>query len=226
MTPVFVFRPEPGWTATAAAARKLGLDVRGEPLFEVEPVAWEAPREPSFDALLVGSANVFRHGGLALAALRNLPVYAVGDTTAEAAKEAGFAVTRTGQGGLQPLIDTLAGGDLSLLRLAGEEQVSLTVPPGIVIDMRVVYRTIARSLGHDSVLSLRGGGVALVHSAAAAAKLEAQCKANGIDRSVTALVTIGPRVSQACSAGWQSIHTAPAPTDADMLALAESLCQN
>lgn len=226
MNPLFVFRPEPGWSATAAAARDKGLEVRGEPLFAVEPVAWDVPEHHKFDALLAGSANVFRHGGGGLAALRDLPVLAVGDTTAKAAEQAGFKVAQTGQGGLQSLIDGLGTEMPSLLRLAGKEQVPLFVRNGIMVDTRVVYRTIARPLGVDSRRALQDGGVALLHSAAAATQLAAQCEEHGIARSAVTLVVIGPRVAEACGAGWHSIHIAASPTDADMLALTKALCQN
>ena len=78
-------------------------------LFDVAPSSWEAPDPSRFDALLAGSGNVFRHGGPALRAFARLPVYAVGETTAEAAREAGFTVVQTGSSGLQALIGQLDG---------------------------------------------------------------------------------------------------------------------
>lgn len=226
MTPLFLFRPEPGWSVTAQQARETGLDVRGTPLFAVEPVEWDLPAHLAFDGLLAGSANVFRHGGENLGHLRHLVVHAVGQATAEAARLAGFEVARTGQGGLQGMLDTLAGQALSLLRLAGEERVELAQPSGISITTRVVYRTVPVELDEGTIAQMRGGGVALLHSAAAVARLEAQCAAHGIAFSGLDLVVIGPRVAEVCRAGWKSIHIAAAPRDADMLALANSLCQN
>lgn len=60
--PLVVIRPEPGNTATCASARALGLEAIAAPLFEIEPVGWDVPDE-RFDAILAGSANVFRHAG-------------------------------------------------------------------------------------------------------------------------------------------------------------------
>ena len=51
MTRLAVIRPRPGCDSTVAAARALGLDARAFPLFEVGPVAWDAPDPAMFDAL-------------------------------------------------------------------------------------------------------------------------------------------------------------------------------
>ena len=77
--PIIAIRPEPGCGATLAAGREAGLAVEAWPLFEVWPLAWDAPPADSFDALLLGSANALRHGGTALAAYRGKPAYAVGE---------------------------------------------------------------------------------------------------------------------------------------------------
>ncbi|MFA6219454.1 MAG: uroporphyrinogen-III synthase [Erythrobacter sp.] len=225
MTPLFLFRPEPGWHGTARAARAMGLTVRGAPLFTIEPVAWDVPGPQDYDGLLVGSANVLRHGGEGLEGLHGLPVLAVGEATADAARAAGFAVTLTGRGGLQPLLDDLAGCEMRLLRLAGEERVALIAPQGIAIETRVVYRAVARALPADEVQPLAAGGVVALHSAAAARHFAAECARLGIERSSIALAVIGPHVAEAAGQGWHSIHIAIAPDDSEVLALATALCQ-
>ncbi|MEZ5681835.1 MAG: uroporphyrinogen-III synthase [Erythrobacter sp.] len=226
MKPLFVFRPEPGWSITADMARASGLEVCGSPLSAIEAVEWEIPGPNNFDGLLIGSANVLRHAGTGLKSLDRLPVHAVGETTAEAARAAGFLVARTGRGGLQVLVDQLAGRELRLLRLAGEDRVPLTLPDGITMETLVVYRAVPQALEEAQVDALRNGGVAMLHSTTAADRLASECERLGVDRAGLDLVVIGPRVAEACGEGWNSIHTAAAPTDADMLALAESLCQN
>ena len=72
MRRVLVLRPEPGASATVERARERGLDAVAIPLFEIEPLAWEAPEAGSFDGLLLTSANAVRHGGEGLASLRGL----------------------------------------------------------------------------------------------------------------------------------------------------------
>ena len=96
MTRVLVLRPEPGASATVDRARAMGLDAVATPLFEVEPLDWDVPEASGFDGVLLTSANALRHGGDGLQALRGLKAYAVGDATAQAAREAGFDVAATG----------------------------------------------------------------------------------------------------------------------------------
>ena len=83
--PIVVLRPEPGNRVTAAAIEGRGLRAIRLPLFAVQPVAWQAPDPAGFDALLLTSANAVRHGGAGLARLLSLPVFAVGEATADAA---------------------------------------------------------------------------------------------------------------------------------------------
>jgi len=203
----------------------MDLEVHGAPLFTIEPVAWDTPDPADYDGLLVGSANVFRHGGEALAGFRSLPVHVVGGTTADAARVAGFTVGEIGHGGLQSLLDGIAGRDTRLLRLAGEERVALTVPHGIQVDTRVVYRVVPQELALDAAQLLGAGGVVALHSGAAARQFAAECDRLGVDRARVALVAIGPRVAKEAGEGWQSIHIAEAPEDGEVLALASALCQ-
>ena len=221
MTPLHLWRPEPGWSASAAAARALGLSVAGRPLTVIEPVAWGLP-EGRFDALLVGSANVFRHGGAALSGMRDLPVHAVGETTAEAARAAGFTVASVGQGGLQPLVDSLAR-PARLLRLRGEAAVPLDLRDRIEVRDAVVYR--ARAVPFDDDDTLRGGGVTALHSGEAARRFAQEVDTAGADRARWTLLLIGPRLVEAVGGGWGGVHVAPVPHDARLLAMAVPLCQ-
>lgn len=225
MKPYFIFRPEPGRSVSVDVAEAAGLDVRGAPLFEIEPVAWEAPPAEGFDGLLIGSANVFRHGGKQLEAFSKIPVHAVGQRTADAARAAGFIVGRTGRGGLQSLLDKLAGRELRLLRLAGEDRVALRVPDGIKVETRVLYRANPEGLGEEDIEALRNRSVVALHSGAAARRLIDEFERHKLDASAVDIVAIGPRVAEMSGNRWRSVHIAKAPNDSDMLALAKSLCQ-
>src|SRR5690349_3328000 len=97
MPRLLVLRPEPGASATAERAKALGLDPLVVPLFEVEPVEWQAPEPAGFDGLLLTSANAVRQAGVQLERLRGLKAYAVGGATAEAARKAGFDIAATGE---------------------------------------------------------------------------------------------------------------------------------
>ena len=225
MKSLFILRPEPGWAISVETAREMGLEVHGAPLFTVEPVAWQAPLAEDFDGLLVGSANVFRHGGKQLETLTKLPVHAVGEATADAARTAGFLVGRTGRGGLQNLLDELAGRELHLLRLAGEDRVTLRLPDGIAVDTQVLYRAVPEALAEEDIALLREGGVVALHSGAAAERLQVEFDRHALDRAQVDLAVIGPRVAELAGEGWRSVHTAEAPGDSELLALAKALCQ-
>ena len=43
MKRLVVLRPEPGASETVERARAIGLDALRMPLFEIEPVLWDAP---------------------------------------------------------------------------------------------------------------------------------------------------------------------------------------
>ena len=222
--PVFVLRPEPGLSATMERGRAMGLAMEAMPLSAAEPVAWQMPKG-SFDGILLGSANGLRHAGDALASIGPLPVYSVGQATADEARARGLPVAMTGTGGLQGLLDALpADRALSLLRLAGEEHLPLTAPEHVTIETVTVYAIVHRPLGQSDVEKLSGGGVVLLHSAGTARHFESECRRTGIDRSVLALAAIGPRVAGSVSDGWKSLLAASTPDDAALLSLAADMC--
>ncbi|NVE93524.1 uroporphyrinogen-III synthase [Altererythrobacter lutimaris] len=223
--PVIAIRPEPGLSATVKSGRAIGLRISGYPLFEIQPVGWDAPDPNAFDALLVGSANVFRHGGYHLAGLRSLPVLAVGKTTATAAKEAGFSVQAIGSGGLQWLIDAHGSEPAHWLRLAGEEHVPLQLPDNLKLTTRIVYRVEATEIPAEMAARLESDCIILLHSAAAARHLVEQCNAHDIDRANVALAALGPRIIEDLGEGWMRVECAESPNEDALLALAKNMCE-
>ena len=223
--PLVIVRPQPGCDATVAAARARGLETHGFPLFVVEPVAWDAPDPDGVDALLIGSANALRHAGPGLAAFEGKPAYAVGETTAEAARAAGLKVVATGGGGLQAVLDGVQPEHARLLRLAGEERLHLTPPAGITVAERTVYAARPRPMPPELAALLGGGAVGVLHSAAAARHLAEECDRLDVPRAGIRLAAIGPRVSAAAGSGWASADAAASPDDGALLALAGELCQ-
>ncbi len=225
MIPLIVIRPQPGCAATLMAAQAFGLDARAFPLFAVRPLAWEAPPRDSFDALLIGSANALRHGGDALAGWRGTPAYAVGETTAEAARAAGLDVVATGGGGLQALVGTLKPEHRRLLRLAGRKRVALAPPPGVTLSERIVYASEAQQMPAELAAMLKKPCVVLLHSAEAAHHFAGQCDTHAIPRRRIALAALGPRIAAAVGDGWAAVTAAAAPHDNALLELAGEMCQ-
>lgn len=220
MRRLVVLRPEPGASATVARARKLGLDALAMPLFAIRPLAWDAPDPGGFDALLLTSANAVRQAGDKLASYRSLPVWAVGQSTAAAAREAGFVDVTPGEGGVEALLAAIPRG-LRLLHLAGRDRAAVA-GPGQAITVVPVYA--ADALDEPGDLSLLEGAVALVHSARAGRRLAELAADRGIDRRSVRLVAISEAAAQAAGSGWAEVAVAAIPGDSAMLALAAALC--
>ncbi len=221
---IVAIRPEPGLTATIAAAAVLGLTVEGAPLSQIRALPWDVPAPGTIDGLLLGSANAVRHGGEGLALLRNKPAFVVGGATASVAREAGLTVAQVGQGGLQSVLDGLAGQNLRLLRLSGAEHVPLVPPEGVSLVTRIAYDSVALPIPPKLADRLRAGAIVLLHSAAAARHLGQECARLGIDRQGLRLAALGPRIAHAAGEGWGEARAAAGPDEAALLALARDMC--
>jgi uroporphyrinogen-III synthase len=223
-TPVFVLRPEPGLSATMARGTQLGLKMIAMPLSRAEPLDWQVP-PGRFDGILLGSANGLRHAGEQLQAIAGLPVYAVGEATARHARELGLAVARTGEGGLQALVDALPPDPpLRLLRLAGAEHLPLGAPALVSIHTATTYEIVHRALEREEIAQLSKGGIVLLHSGESARHFALECDRAGVDRGALALAALAPRIARSASDGWQSVAVAPTPQDAALLSLAGEMC--
>ena len=78
--------------------------------------------------MLLTSANAPRHGGDAMTPFLGLPCYAVGESTAEAARAAGFTDIRTGPSDGAALVEMAAAdGIASAVHFCGREHV--VAPP-------------------------------------------------------------------------------------------------
>ena len=222
MRPLVILRPEPGASASARAAKAMGLSPVVLPLFEIEPVAWAAPDPAGFDGLLVTSANAIRHGGAGLDKLRGLSVHAVGEASAAEARGAGFALATVGDGGVDELLSGLEPG-LRLLHLCGEQHRRPAAPRQAIVHLPV-YR--AAELADVTGIERIAGAVVMAHSPRAAARIAQLAAASGIAISGTSLAAISTEAALAAGSGWQAVAIAGEPSDPALLALAARLCQN
>lgn len=211
-----ILRPEPGASATLKRALGLGLDAFSLPLFEIAALDWKAPDVSGFDGLLLTSANTVRFGGAALQALRELPVYAVGEATAAEARAAGFGIAATGDDGVERLLGSIDPA-LRLLHLCGrhrsEVQAAQTITPLAVYESRAIACVDIGALD---------GCVTLIHSSRAAQRLAELAQM----RFAIAIAAISPTAAAAAGPGWAAVHAADAPHDDALLALAAWLCEN
>lgn len=224
MRRVFIIRPQPGASASLAAARALGLDAHAQPLFEVRPCRWDAPDPAAIDGVLVGSANAIRHAGPALAQYRGKPVHAVGAATLAGALAQGLASGSVGEGGLQQVVDALPPGPIRLLRLAGAVHAALALPSHVTLETRVVYAAAPLPLPPECAAGLREGALVLLHSAAAARHFASECDRLAVPRAGIALAALGPRIAAAAGTGWADCRAAGKPNDPALLALAKEMC--
>jgi uroporphyrinogen-III synthase len=216
MRRLLVLRPEPGASATVELARKRGLEAVAVPLFEIEPLSWTLPEPNQVDALLLTSANAVRTAGEKLDALRGLPAYAVGQATAQTAREGGLRVAAVGEGGIDELLASIEPG-LRLLHLCGEDRREPTTVRQWIAPVPV-YR--AKPIGRPSDLSVGRGAVAAVHSPRIGRRFAGLMD----DRHSTAIAAISRAAADAAGAGWEVVEAAAHPNDEALLALAERLC--
>src|SRR5580700_2879924 len=90
---ILVTRPLPDGETTASALRAKGFEVLLAPMLRFEPVTFHDDSDAPYGAVIVTSANALRaiDGKLQASPLLKLPLFAVGEHTADAARAAGFA---------------------------------------------------------------------------------------------------------------------------------------
>lgn len=217
--PVAVLRPEPGNRATIARLAELGVEATALPLFAVQPLAWTVPEPADFDALILTSANAVRRGGNGLARLTALPVYAVGEATAAAARAAGFDVMTTGSEDAAALLAVArAAGAARALHLGGRESmITPGTPPADIVHQSIAVYASDPVPVSPRALAVLIDGIALLHSPRAARQLAALIDTAGFARHRITLATLSPSVAAAAGHGWQAVWTAPIPTDAALV---------
>jgi uroporphyrinogen-III synthase len=146
---VLITRPEPDASRTAERLARVGHEVLIDSLLSIEPFAVENPPAGEFAALAATSANAARIAAATVGfdRLRDVPLYAVGAGTAEAARRAGFAHVVAAEGDARALARMLTrelGAGVRVLHLAGEDRAQelgpLLAPAAIAVDVLTIYR--------------------------------------------------------------------------------------
>lgn len=124
---ILVMRPFPDNEATAAALRDVGYSVLLSPALRFEPVPLrEEPDALPYDAILATSANALRgiEGKPILERLCETKLFAVGDATAQIARNAGFRDVESAAGdavALIALVEARMRGKGRICYLAGAD---------------------------------------------------------------------------------------------------------
>jgi len=208
-------RPEAD--ATAAKLRARGHEVLAMPLMAFEPVPWQQATVAP-DAIMLTSPQAAR----AVAPAWRVPVYAVGEATARAARAAGFGEVRDGGGSVQVLVDrAVTDGVAHLLHLAGADRTPYETPAGLTIETVIVYRASLLP-----VLSLPPVDLVMLYSARTAAHFAAETDRLAVPRADVSLAVLSDAIGLAAGAGWHHVITAAAPNEAALLAAIDAACQS
>ncbi|XBQ17547.1 MAG: uroporphyrinogen-III synthase [Oceanicaulis sp.] len=172
MKTVLVTRARPGAGRTIAALEKAGYAALDAATAEVKFLD-ASPDLSSAAALALTSPN----GAAAASALKlggHLPVYAVGDATAEAARKAGFASVASADGDGAALARLIAanppGGPVAHLHgvRTGFDLVAALEGAGVAAFGAAVYDTVQTPAYGDEIISALPEALVLIHSPAGA----------------------------------------------------------
>lgn len=170
---ILVTRPQPGSAQTAAALKERGHEPITAPLFQIEILSEVDPDAGPWTAILLTSANAMR--GVADLARRDrwraTPIFAVGDRTAQAARNHGFADVTSATGNVNDLVNLVAARispPARLLYLCGEERsgdlAGALRAKNFIVDVVAVYRMIAaRTLPEPAASAIRDGVDGVFH---------------------------------------------------------------
>jgi uroporphyrinogen-III synthase len=226
---LLITRPEPDSARTAAALRAKRHEVVLAPLLHIESVTNADLGRPPWAAILLTSAN----GARALAnhakreELLALPVLAVGRSSAEAARTAGFTDVTSADGDADDLVRLAArrftGAPHPLLYLAGEDRSGELAVPGLAVRTVVVYRAAKAEKFPPAVrMALEQGGIdGVLHFSRRSVESYLECS-RGLARAVLEPVhyCLSARAAEPLRlAGALQIHVARQPDEACLLAL-------
>lgn len=230
---VLITRPREDAAALVATLAARGVDALVEPLIDIVPVADAKLDLSGVQAILLTSAN----GARALAALsaaRTLPVLAVGDATARAARAAGFAAVESADGDVTDLArlaaarcDPDAG---ALCHIAGSavagDLAGRLSAAGFTMHRQALYEAQTHdSLSPAATAALRDGGLdAVLFFSPRTAATFVTLVTRGVDPlaarcgALVAFCLSAAVATAAAGVKWRAIHVASAPTQAALVA--------
>lgn len=228
---ILITRPLEDYAETASMVMASGFDPVACPMLRVEPVGHQPPEADRYQALVFTSPRGVDH----LAAgpgLKELPVYTVGDRTADAARQAGYVKVTSAGADLNALEALLFLENLSpdrpLLHVCGEDVVRPIAVPGRRFESLVVYRAVqAEELpaGALAVIQDRAPYGVLFYSARTAEAFAKAVKQRGLQSqfmTTRALCLADTMIESLRGLPWRSIVVAQRPDRSGMQALLDA----
>ena len=230
---VLVTRPLPDGETTAADLRARGYEAIAAPMLRFEPFGFRDDEDVVYGAVIATSANALRavEAGLAGSSLLKLPLFAVGERTAAAARAAGFAEVVAGEGDAAALRDLVIENAKAkklkkakpLLYLAGEELArdlaGELAHKGFEVVTQITYRMVpAKSLPGEVVDGFAAGRIEAVlhYSRRSARAFVDAARAGGVEISALSLpqCCISPAVAEIVrDAGATQVTVAASPDE-------------
>jgi uroporphyrinogen-III synthase len=236
---ILVTRPRADAEDLAKLLEARGHEVLLEPLLEIVDLPGDAVAANDIQAILFTSANGVRalraRNAGDIAALRHLPVYAVGDATGRAAKDAGFAEVVSAAGDVKALaalvVARVRPESGPLLHIAASDVAGdlagLLEAEGFTVTRAALYEARkAEALSPDTAGALRRGEIptALFFSPRTAAAFVALAGAADLAPALgrTTAICLSPAVADAVdelpgAASWRDILSAAEPTQDSLL---------
>jgi uroporphyrinogen-III synthase len=229
---ILITRPREDAEPLAAELVRRGFSALVQPMLEIRTLDGPPLNLEGVQALLCTSANGVR-ATAARTTRRDLPVLAVGDATARAARDAGFAQVESAGGDVESLA-RLAAGRLDpaagrLLHAAGTAVAGDLAGDlgraGFTVERHVLYAAEpVTELGHDAVQGLYAGTIDAVlffSPRTGRSFVKVVQKAGLADRlgGVVALCLSEAVGTAVRTVDWQAIHVARQPDQAALLDL-------
>lgn len=230
-----ITRPRDDAAALADALRTRGIEPVIEPMLIIEPIDGTAPDLDGVQAVLFTSANGVRAFAAASPEL-DLPAYAVGEASARAATEAGFARVASAGGDAAALadlavhaLDPAAGALLhaSGADTAGNLQGTLEAA-GFTVRRAVLYRAAAATaLTPETAALLRDGGIALAlffspRTAETFVMLAGKAGVTDACGRISAVCLSQAVAARLASVRWRDVEIAATPDTPALLAAADT----
>ena len=237
MVTMLVTRPQPDASETAARLFALDIDALVEPLLSAETLASTLPPADGFAALAATSANALRalHDRGELPRFLKLPLYAVGDRTAQLAQHFGFARVHSAGGNMTDLVALIVAAELEgpVLYPAARQQsgdlAKALAPHGVrVISTPVYAMNPVPRLSAKTLSAIESGTMtAVLFYSRRTAETFARLATSVRDKAKLAMLCLSEAVAKPLlDAHFVRVWVADYPSEEAMMALARSFARD